>query len=90
MQLGGVVDSRRIVVTLGTFTILDVFDRNNITWDPRLGRTDAERNCISNIRAEGLSYGQAATQLSFYLAEARRRQLTGVALKEEAKLFKEG
>jgi hypothetical protein len=35
MQLAGEVDSRRIVVTLGTFTILDVFDRNNITWDPR-------------------------------------------------------
>ena len=51
---------------------------------PRLGRTDAERNCISNIRAEGLSYAQAAAQLGYYLTEARRRQLTGVALKEEA------
>ena len=54
-----------------------------ITWEPRPGRTDAERNCISNIRAEGLSYAQAAAQLAFYLTEARRRQLTGVALKEE-------
>jgi hypothetical protein len=35
MQLGGVVDSRRLVLTAGTFTILDVFDRNSITWDPR-------------------------------------------------------
>ena len=55
-----------------------------ITWHPRPGRTDAERNCISNIRAEGLSYAQAAAQLVYYLTEARRRQLTGVALKEEA------
>jgi ethanolamine ammonia-lyase small subunit len=61
-----------------------------ITWDPRPGRTDAERNCISNIRAEGLSYTQAAAQLGSYLTEARRRQLTGVALKEEAHLLKEG
>jgi ethanolamine ammonia-lyase small subunit len=61
-----------------------------ITWDPRPGRTDAERNCISNIRAEGLSYAQAAAQLSFYLTEARRRQLTGVALKEQNHLLKEG
>jgi len=58
-----------------------------ITWDPRPGRTDAERNCISNIRTEGLSYTQAAAQLAFYLVEARRRQLTGVALKEESNLL---
>src|ERR1700722_7624612 len=57
-----------------------------ITWNPRPGRTDAERNCISNIRAEGLSYAQAATELFFYLTEARRRQLTGVALKQESAL----
>jgi ethanolamine ammonia-lyase small subunit len=61
-----------------------------ITWDPRPGRMNAERNCISNIRAEGLSYGQAASQLEFILTEARRRQLTGVALKEKSKMFEEG
>jgi len=61
-----------------------------ITWDPRPGRTDAERNCISNIRAEGLSYTQAAAQLGYYLTEACRRQLTGVPLKEELHLLKEG
>ena len=61
-----------------------------ITWAPRVGRTDAERNCISNIRAEGLSYAQAATQLELYLTEARRRQLTGVALKDNARQLKEG
>jgi ethanolamine ammonia-lyase small subunit len=58
-----------------------------ITWSPRPGRTDAERNCISNIRAEGLSYAQAATELFLYLSEARRRQLTGVALKMESRLL---
>jgi ethanolamine ammonia-lyase small subunit len=52
-----------------------------ITWDPGPGRTDAERNCISNIRAEGLSYRQAAEQIGSYLIEARKRRLTGVALK---------
>jgi ethanolamine ammonia-lyase small subunit len=61
-----------------------------ITWTPRLGRTDAERNCISNIRAEGLSYAQAAAQLDFYLTEASRRQLSGVALKDEGRLLKKG
>jgi len=52
-----------------------------ITWAPRIGRTDAERNCVSNIRSEGLSYEQAALQIAYYLTEARRRQLTGVELK---------
>jgi ethanolamine ammonia-lyase small subunit len=66
-----------------------------ITFNPRPGRTDAERNCISNIRTEGLSYAQAAAQLVYYFTEARRRQLTGVALKEksnkeELKKLKEG
>jgi ethanolamine ammonia-lyase small subunit len=61
-----------------------------ITWAPRFGRTDAERNCISNIRAEGMSYRNAAEQLHYYLTEARRRQLTGVQLKDEPRQLKEG
>ena len=52
-----------------------------ITWEPRPGRNDAERNCVSNIRVEGLSYPQAAGQLRAYLSEARGRRLTGVDLK---------
>ena len=58
-----------------------------ITWQPRPGRTDAERNCISNIRTEGLSYAQAAAQLAFYVNEARRRRLTGIALKERTPML---
>jgi ethanolamine ammonia-lyase small subunit len=55
-----------------------------ITWGPQAGRTDAERNCISNIRADGLSYKQAAEQLWSYLVAARERRLTGVRLKLES------
>ena len=54
-----------------------------ITWQPRVGRTDAERNCISNIRSEGLSYSTAAERILFYVREAHRLQITGVALKED-------
>jgi len=61
-----------------------------ITWQPRVGRTDAERNCISNIRAEGLGYAQAAAQLIHCLTETRQRQLTGVALERDSHLLKEG
>jgi ethanolamine ammonia-lyase small subunit len=52
-----------------------------ITWSPAPGRNDAERNCISNIRPEGLGYREAANALVYYLEEARRRKLTGIALK---------
>ena len=52
-----------------------------ITWAPRPGRTDAERNCISNVRPEGLEYKAAARMLAFYLREALRQELTGIGLK---------
>jgi ethanolamine ammonia-lyase small subunit len=53
-----------------------------ITWQPRQGRTDAERNCISNIRAEGLSYRDAASQIANCITAGRRHQLTGTRLAE--------
>jgi ethanolamine ammonia-lyase small subunit len=53
-----------------------------LTWGPRPGRTDAERNCISNIRAEGLSYGEAARRIVYYMNAARRLGATGINLKE--------
>jgi ethanolamine ammonia-lyase small subunit len=55
-----------------------------ITWGPRTGRTDAERNCISNIRHEGLSYAKAAATIARYLKASRQGQLSGVALKEDS------
>lgn len=61
-----------------------------ITWEPRIGRSDAERNCISNIRTEGLSYATAAEQLNLYMTEARRHRQTGIALKDDSRLLKEG
>jgi ethanolamine ammonia-lyase small subunit len=51
-----------------------------VTWMPRAGRTDAERVCISNIRAEGLSYAQAAGQIEKTVRMARQRRMTGVGL----------
>lgn len=54
-----------------------------ITWMPRRGRTDAERVCISNIRAEGLSYDEAAAQIERSLTGARQRRMTGVRMRPE-------
>ncbi|MEJ2870148.1 ethanolamine ammonia-lyase subunit EutC [Actinomycetospora sp. OC33-EN08] len=54
-----------------------------LTWDPRPGRVDSERNCVSNIRPpDGLSHSRAAEILAALMDEARRRELTGVELKD--------
>lgn len=53
-----------------------------LTWSPQPSRTDADRNCISNIHSGGLSSEVAAARLFWYLRAAQARQLSGVALKE--------
>jgi ethanolamine ammonia-lyase small subunit len=55
-----------------------------LTWSPGEGRTDADRNCVSNIREGGLLPEAAADRLFWYLQSARVRQETGVSLKEGA------
>jgi ethanolamine ammonia-lyase small subunit len=57
-----------------------------ITWRPRPGRTDAERNCISNVRHEGLSYAEAAQRILYYINGAKQLQATGVQLRENTAL----
>lgn len=56
-----------------------------LTWQPRPGRRDSERNCVSNIRPpHGLSYDAAADTIVGLLQAARRRRLSGVGLKEDS------
>ena len=55
-----------------------------LTFDPRPGRTDAERNCVSNIHGAGLSYDEAAFKIAWLVREGIARQITGVALKDES------
>lgn len=55
-----------------------------LTFEPRVGRNDAERNCLSNIRPEGLSYPAAAQRLAWLMKECRRLELSGVRLKDES------
>jgi ethanolamine ammonia-lyase small subunit len=55
-----------------------------LTWQPQPGRTDADRNCLSNIRSGGLNVQEAAERLMWLMNIARAMKLTGVALKEGA------
>lgn len=55
-----------------------------VTWQPKIGRTDAERNCISNVRPEGLDYDAAAHKLHYLLSRAHALGVTGIALKDDS------
>jgi ethanolamine ammonia-lyase small subunit len=54
-----------------------------LTFGPRLGLQNADRNCVSNIRPDGLAIPLAARKLAFLMAEARRLKLSGVGLKDD-------
>ena len=85
-EIGEALGARVVAVLIGERPGLTSPDSLGIylTWDPRPGRTDAERNCISNVRHEGISYRHAAEKLYFLMRESRIRKLSGVALKEDA------
>ena len=55
-----------------------------LTWQPCLRTTDADRNCISNIRPEGTGYSDAAFKLAYMLRRMRMRRLSGVQLKDDS------
>jgi ethanolamine ammonia-lyase small subunit len=84
-EVGALLKARLVAVLIGERPGLSSPDSLGIylTWDPRVGRTDAERNCISNVRPDGLGYESAAGRLRFLMSEARRRKLTGVGLKDD-------
>ena len=89
--IGELLQAELAIVMIGERPGLSTPDSLGIyvTWAPRVGRSDAERNCISNIHGLGLSYEQAAHRLAFLVSSARARKLSGVGLKEEAGLVGE-
>lgn len=83
-EIGERIGAKLVVVLIGERPGLTSPDSLGVyvTWDPRPGRTDAERNCISNVRPEGLSYSAAAELLCLLMNTARAHRLTGVTLQK--------
>jgi len=85
-EIGAAMQADQVVVLIGERPGLSVPNSLGLylTHGPRVGRRDSERNCISNVHADGLDYATAAEKLAWLMTQARQLRLTGVALKEDA------
>lgn len=85
-EAGAALGARLVVVLIGERPGLSVPDSLGayVTFEPHVGRRDSERNCVSNIHADGLSYEAAADRVVWLVRAALRLGLTGVDLKEDA------
>ena len=84
--VGAALHADMVVVLIGERPGLSSPDSLGIylSWAPRVGMNDAQRNCISNVRPAGLPGEAAAAKLHYLLARARSQQLSGIGLKDES------
>lgn len=85
-DIGECLNSKAVAMLIGERPGLSSPDSLGVylTWKPERARIESERNCISNIRQEGLGYDAAAFKLAWLLEQAFLRRLTGVNLKDES------
>ncbi len=88
-EVGALMGARLVLVLIGERPGLSAADSLGayLTFAPRLGRSDAERNCVSNVRAAGLPPAAAAGKIAWLIAQALALSLTGVALKDHSDGF---
>jgi ethanolamine ammonia-lyase small subunit len=85
-EIGAALGARMVAMLIGERPGLSAPDSLGayLTFAPRIGLTDAERNCVSNIHGAGLGYDEAAFKIAWLVREGLKRRVTGVALKDES------
>ena len=87
-EIGARVGASLVLVLLGERPGLSSPDSLGayLTWAPKVGRVDSERNCVSNIRPAGLPLAAAAARIAWLVREAQRRRVSGIGLKDDSEV----